>query len=377
MPFTIQSPNMNLPVPTVSVEPGPQYASDVNNCLGLVDSHDHSFGKGVLITPNGLNINSDLSIGINNLTNIRAARFTPQNPPITATAPDVDEVYVSGVDLYFNDGNNNIVRITQNGGVAGSPGSISGLSSPASASYNAGTSEFIWQSGANLPASMDNGPVTIRNITVGSAGITVQIPSAFTSDYNLTLPISPPATTSIVTLDPSGNLATFPTSNPASNSYVTVSSTGILSTAAINTYVASSSSGIFTTSGFVVPVTNMQISITTHKGNPVMIGFMATPVASGGSTSYIGANAGSGNTAAAQFTLWNGVVNVGTALNSVEIYLNGAAGAPLSDLQPPGSLNSIDASVAGTPGTYTYSLSATALAGVANVNYVTMYAYEL
>ena len=36
MSFT-NSPNMNLPIPTVGGEPGPNYATDVNSSLTLVD----------------------------------------------------------------------------------------------------------------------------------------------------------------------------------------------------------------------------------------------------------------------------------------------------------------------------------------------------
>src|ERR1700722_8592937 len=183
MSYTTISSNMFLPVPDVSLEPGPQYAADINNCLGLVDSHDHSFGKGVLITPNGLNINIDLNIQGNNLTNIRAVRFTPQSTTIPATSPDIDELYVSGADLYYNDGNNNIVRITQSGGVAGTPGSISGLASPASASYSSATSTFTFQSNANTPANINAGNIIIGNVVANSPTVTLAPRNAIASSY--------------------------------------------------------------------------------------------------------------------------------------------------------------------------------------------------
>ncbi len=67
MADNVISPNMTLPVPVVGTSLGSQYAYDVNNCMGLIDSHDHSFGKGVQITPNGLNISTDLPINNNNV----------------------------------------------------------------------------------------------------------------------------------------------------------------------------------------------------------------------------------------------------------------------------------------------------------------------
>src|SRR6185312_4298725 len=124
---TTISPNMDLPVPVVSVEPGPAWATDINNCMALIDSHDHSAGKGVQINPAGININSNLTFNNNNAIGMRTVRFQP-NPTIGAS--DLDAVFVNGVDLYYVDGNGNQVRITQSGAVAGTPGSIANLVAP-------------------------------------------------------------------------------------------------------------------------------------------------------------------------------------------------------------------------------------------------------
>jgi hypothetical protein len=40
---------MNLPVPIVSVDPGPDWATNINACMAAIDGHDHSTGKGVPI----------------------------------------------------------------------------------------------------------------------------------------------------------------------------------------------------------------------------------------------------------------------------------------------------------------------------------------
>lgn len=201
---TVISPNMQLPVPIVGVEPGQQFAIDVNNCMSLIDAHDHTAGSGVAITPNGLNINTDLPFGNNNLINARSLRMTAQSAPL-ALASDLGCLYVSGVDLYYNDENGNQVRITQSGGVAGSPGSISNLTSPASASYVAGSQTFVWQSDANTAANMDAGSLILRNITANSFGITLSPPS-LGSNYTITLPALP-ASQKFMTIDNSGNMS--------------------------------------------------------------------------------------------------------------------------------------------------------------------------
>lgn len=200
---TTTSPNMNLPVPVVGSEAGPAYAIDINACLNQIDSHDHSSGSGVQITPSGLNINADLPYSSNNATGLRSARFTAHSVPL-ALAADLGCLYVSGVDLYYNDENGNQVRITQSGGVAGSPGSISNLTSPASASYVAVSSTFVWQSAANTAAIMDFRSAIFRNSSASSFGLTLQAPT-LGADYTLTLPAIP-GSNSFMTLSSSGTM---------------------------------------------------------------------------------------------------------------------------------------------------------------------------
>lgn len=187
---TTLSPNMLLPVPGVGTEAGPAYATDVNNCLTLIDRHDHTPGYGVQLGASALDIQDDLTLNSNDLTNARSVRFTTQASTISEPA-DLGCLYEVGVDLYFNDGNGNPIRITQSGGIAGAPGSISGLSSPASASYSPST--FTFQSAAVTPANLDGASIVLRNLVANSPGITLSPPS-LVSDYTITLPALPLST---------------------------------------------------------------------------------------------------------------------------------------------------------------------------------------
>lgn len=196
---------MNLPVPVVGDEAGPQYAIDINACLAQIDSHDHTPGQGVQITPSALNLNADVPFNSNNATLLRSARFVSQGSPIAAST-DLNCLSVSGVDLYYRDGSGNIVRITQSGGVAGSPGSIANLVSPASASYVAINSTFVWQSDANVAASMDFRSAILRNSGASSFGLTLQAP-ALSGDVTQTLP-QVPAATAFVTMASTGSMGT-------------------------------------------------------------------------------------------------------------------------------------------------------------------------
>lgn len=197
---------MSLPVPVVSVDPGPDWATNVNNCLTIIDAHDHSAGYGVQVTPAGLNINADLSIGSNNLTNTRSLRFISQITPIAGVA-DLGCLYESGVDLYYNDANGVQIRLTQSGAVAGTPGSIANLVSPASATYVSANQTFVWQSDVLTPANLDAASIILRNLTASSKGLTLSPPASMGADYTLTLPTLPGSTLP-VSLNSSGAFST-------------------------------------------------------------------------------------------------------------------------------------------------------------------------
>lgn len=195
---------MNLPVPVVGSESGPQYATDINSCMTVIDGHTHASGSGTQITPLGLNINTNLTLNSNFLINVAGVTLVAQG-----SQPANKTVYVSGLDLYYTDGVGNNVRITQSGGVAGSPGSISNLTAPASAAYVAGSSTFVWQSNTGIAANMDFGSAVLRNITPNSTfGITLQAPAALSSNYSVILPALP-VSQSFMTIDNSGNMAGY------------------------------------------------------------------------------------------------------------------------------------------------------------------------
>ncbi len=205
MPDILLSPNMSLPVPVVGLEAGPQYATDVNSCMTRIDAHNHAPGSGLQIDPTGLNINSDLTMGSNNLISIRTLRMNQQSAALSLPT-DLSCLYDVGGDMYFNDGLGNQIRITQNGSVVGTSGSIANLVSPATASFVSATHTFVWQSDTNTPANMDGAAVILRKVAANSPGITLRPPTSISSDYEVVLPALPGAT-NFVSIDSSGNLA--------------------------------------------------------------------------------------------------------------------------------------------------------------------------
>lgn len=208
------TPNMNLIQPEVSAAPGPGWATTINGDLSAIDSHNHTPGQGVQITPDGININSDLAFSNNNLTTVRSVNFTAQAATLSLPA-DLGCIYVSLKDLYYNDEDGNQVRITQSGSVTGSTGTITGLpSGTASASYSAGT--FTFQGATNTPATMAVGPLVIGRVVALSKTVTISPNSGQLADFGLTLPAALPGSTLPLTLDTSGNIAAGPATGTGS-----------------------------------------------------------------------------------------------------------------------------------------------------------------
>lgn len=296
MAFTV-SPNMSLIIPGVGTEAGPTYASDVNSSLTLIDQHDHSVGQGVQITPAGLNINTDLTINNNNLTDVRTIRFQAQ-PSDPSDPTDLGVLYEVGVDLYYRDGAGNAIRITQSGSVAGSTGTITGLpSGTASAAYSSGT--FIFQAATLTAADIDGASHIFRNSTPSSFGLTLQPPNAMAADYDLTLPALP-ASKKILTLDTAGNIvADYDTDNSSlevSSNTLQVKDQGItqpklasrgINSSTVGEVAISASCGAFSTSSTsFVNVPNLLVSVNvSSSGRPICL--MLIPDLNSGNSGYL------------------------------------------------------------------------------------------
>ena len=105
---------MSLVLPDVSITIGPTWASLLNASLILLDAHDHTTGKGSMITPSGINISSDLTFASNNATNLRTIRMY-NNSAFTTGVNDRGCLYVLNDELYFIDGVGNAIQVTSDG----------------------------------------------------------------------------------------------------------------------------------------------------------------------------------------------------------------------------------------------------------------------
>lgn len=374
MADVIISPNMSLPIPVVGVDPGPQWGDDVNSCLTLLDSHNHSPGYGVPITPGGMNINSDLTFQNNNLTNAKTLGMYAQvSDPSTLGC-----LYYKGVDLYFNDGSSNHIRITQSGSVSGASGTITGLPfGTASASYVSGSSTFVFQSATNTAANMDIRSLLLRNATVSSFSVTLNPPAAMGSDTALTLPTIP-AQTNVMTLT-SGGLMGSITYDAVGQA---MTATGANAIAATRTRATGTTVGLggvaitpelnfSTSSTTAVDVTSSSVTITT-SGRPVMIQCINNDTTGVSPGILQSSRSSSQNYAYAQLLRDSSIVGVTRAGMAV----GGATSINLS--APVSSLAWIDPVAAGT---YTYKLQLfTAFSGsgtLAELVTTKMVVYEL
>lgn len=280
MADVIITPNMGLSNPVPTLDPGPDWATNLFNSLNTLDSHNHSAGSGVQVTPSGININSDLTFNnTNNAINMRSLRFFPQLTPIAASSPDLGCLYESGVDLYYNDGAGNQIRITQSGAVAGASGTITGLpSGTASAAYVSVSGTFVFQQATATAANLDIGSIAIRYPgsypTPSGNYIQLQAPSGVGA-YAITLPATTPVSSgAMLTEDTSGNVSYTNVDNSTleiSSSVIQVKDSGITrpKQSAVGQQV-SASCGSYPLSTSFTSVTNLSVTITT-TGRPVII----------------------------------------------------------------------------------------------------------
>ena len=158
---------MNLTLPTVSSTIGPDWASQLNAALTVVDSHDHSSGKGQRVPVAGININADLPFNSKVASNIGAATFSN----LSATLSDLNTLYVNSGDLYFNDASGANIRLTASGALnTASVGGITGDYSSTSASvyYTDSTKTYTFEDSDSVNSDIEIGPLVCTTITASS-----------------------------------------------------------------------------------------------------------------------------------------------------------------------------------------------------------------
>jgi len=111
---------MNLALPVVTVTLGPTWASQLNAALEVIDTHDHSSGKGVKITPAGFNVNADLDFNGFALNDLQKAALRAQISALSG-ASNANAVYSVAGDLYFTNGSGVAIQLTTGGSIVTAP----------------------------------------------------------------------------------------------------------------------------------------------------------------------------------------------------------------------------------------------------------------
>jgi hypothetical protein len=361
------TPNMSLIVPGVGTEASPTWATDLNSDLAILDQHNHSNGQGVQITPAGLNINSDLPINGNNLTLVNSVELNNLSSPLAGAAPHLTTIYASGGNLYYNDAAGNQIKMTSSGSVnATSSGIASGT---ATASFSAGT--LVVDSNTNTPAAIQGGPISIGNIVANSNFATLQAPNSLASNYTLTLP--PNNSTggaAFLTYDASNNIGVGPATTAGITGSNIASQTltqglrapmTVGTTATAGNFALSASSGVIGLNGNQTLLT----ATLTTTGRPVALGLISD--GSGNDSSYTIITSGTNLI----FTFANNGTQVSTQFTNMS---NAGMNLPVS------IFNHIDTSIAGSPGTYTYTFNVimpTVGSPEGALNYAKLFAYEI
>ena len=120
------TPLMNLDLPIVSTTLGPQWANQLNAALDLVDSHDHSNGKGTTVKTAGLLINADLSFNSFRASDLMATKYATQGAPLSGPT-NAQSLFSYNGDLYYVSGAGAAVQLTAGGSIIATPSVVNGF----------------------------------------------------------------------------------------------------------------------------------------------------------------------------------------------------------------------------------------------------------
>lgn len=390
---------MFMDLPVVSTTPGPEWSSLLNDALSeVVDSHDHTSGKGVPIKSASINIDADLDFQQWSAINLVSSQYVDQADALSGT----NLTYFLSGDLYVIDGSGRSVRITENGAIsAASFGGITGLVSPASASF--ATDTFTWLYDTGKYALMASGPLLLRRDgETNPQAIRITPPASLAAAYTLTLPGALPASNAYLYADNSGALAfaTAALSNSVNTAAIqgsavstakiadgAVSSVKIAASNVVTSKIADAnvtrakleavgqqvSSGAtfnLTTPATWTDVTGVTVTITT-SGRPVVVKALASSTSAASLSAY---NLSGGTITAG----WRIAVSGSTTENRATFQFDMVTGAPTVYFSP----SSVEAFCVYGAGTYTFQLQTyhtlgSILNGTTVTSAANMIAYEL
>lgn len=263
MSDTTTTPNMGMVLPVPSSRPGPEWAQELNAALEVTDAHDHTPGNGAQLPSEAIDIQSDLTLNDNDLTDVRSVRFTSGTAQLSG-ATDVGCGYEYGGDLYYNNAAGQAVQITAGSALAAAgTGSIQGMSPPASVAYSTVAKTFTFLQSANTNAKLDAGTVTIRKETASADGVSIVSP-VLTGSYSLTLPAGLPNASKPLLLTSAGALTasdSLQLSGSVSVTGTVVAQGGVTTTSSISATLGITAGGAITAHAASAITGNLDVSV--------------------------------------------------------------------------------------------------------------------
>ena len=197
--------NMDLDLPVPGATPGPTYATKIKQALETIDEHDHSSGKGVKIPASGLNIQTDLELNGNQLTETEAVEFTSQS----ATLSGSEKIYSVEGELYYNNDAGTPVKITSGSGLnLASTGTIGGdyggVGVNADVSYSDLSKVFSFTRESGVGAEITCSDLNLQYPSTGTAPVTLKAPNITSGSYDITLPAAQADTDDVIAFTSAG-----------------------------------------------------------------------------------------------------------------------------------------------------------------------------
>lgn len=220
MANTTTTPNMNLILPIVGIEIGPDWASEINSAFNLIDTHDHTSAKGTRIPIAGISVNATLNMGDFGLSNVLNLGCKNNSVAISATTYK-NSVYVAAGELYYNDNSGNQIKLTSAGGInLSSIGQIGGdySTSTASVAYSTAGTTFTFTKDTGLYAKVNIGDLKVFEIVASGKYVEFKAPTSLAADYSLTLPAALPSIAGFLQCSTAGVLSFGNTINLTINS---------------------------------------------------------------------------------------------------------------------------------------------------------------
>ncbi len=181
---------IQIVTPGAGGDTGSQGINKIINSMDAIDAHKHTGnGDGLQLTLSSIDIDQDLAMGGNAVTDTRFVQYSPQSG--TPTPFNIGYVKSDG-ELYYKDSLDNEVQITSGGSVVVAAGNLSGVTGQSKVGYTElATNLWYFTDSANNLADLQ-----FKNALFTANGFYLSIKTpALASSYELTWPSTLPADT--------------------------------------------------------------------------------------------------------------------------------------------------------------------------------------